>query len=860
MAGPWEKYQEAAPADGPWAKYADAPEAAEPSTRRSVRRLGTAAIPLIGPTLSALGIEFNPAGFAKGLPSGAADIGNTILTGMTKANEKAAEFLPDSIVEDRWKKKGALSGLVTGQPAQSEAGRANADREASLKQFITENASPSFDAGRLTANIAGTAGVGGALGGTVRAVAPRLAPLAESLASSGFRTGMAPTTTAGRLLNLGTRAAGGGITGAASAGLVNPEDAGAGGLVGALLPPAFQLVTKAGGAIASGARSAFAPQIAKDARSVVEAAGFKASELPAVRAALAQQGPSIVQAPATAPQILQNPGVSQLARTLRNAGDTKLLGAQQAQDAARLDALNRISPVTGTVQQSAENFGNALGPEVRAADEAARARTAAAFDAVDPFDETRFILPIGHMEAAQQRFLGRGTFNGGGNAQRAIDTARNIGEETIEAVAPARAGLTQDEQTLAQAVRRAGGINTSTPAGQAFAGELHDLRQTPGLRGIANNGRGQPLDTLAQRMHAEGFIPDSDPATLLNHLRDPDLAGGRGASADMDRLYQAAREALQGDAPGATTIARPVPFREVQNLRSSIGEAHADAVAKGRTREAAALDQMRRDIDAQVDAVAAGNGRPGENFPGDIVNQWREALAMHQDRMQRFRTGPQGSIFRQGGDGQPAAQGGELAPKFFSPRGSQADDMAAFGRVASPETTELLKNYAVTDAASQTNAAGALTNAKFNRWLAARSGAVNGLFDDGERATLGGVGRDLSRADNAERLGLATGSNTAQNVQNALSLGLLDNPMVNGIASRTPIIGRFTGPMLDALRQSAKRGRVDRLGTMLADPEELARAIAAYERLSVGRPLGLAGTSALTPLVFRSAPLLASGQ
>lgn len=848
----YELIDDASPAPARWELVDEPP--------RTVKKIGTAALPLIGPTLSALGIEFDPAGLAKGLPSGAADIGNTILTGMTKANEKAAEFLPDSIVEDRWKKKGALSGLVTGQPAQSEAGRANADREASLKQFNEENASPSFSAGRLTANIAGTAGTGGALGGTVRAVAPRLAPLAESLASSGFRTGLTPTTLGGRVLDMGTRMLGAGATGYASAGLVNPDDAAAGGVISALLPPALKGAEKVTSAAAKGVRSMIAPQIAKDARSIVEAAGFKANELPAVRAALAQQGPSIVQAPATAPQILQNPGVSQLARTLRNAGDTHLLTATQAQDAARLDALNRISPVTGTVQQSAENFGNALGPEVRAADEAARARTAAAFDAVDPFDETRFILPIPQMEAAQQRFMGRGTFNGGANATRAIDTARDIGEETLEAVTPSAApGVRRQGQDIVQAIKSLGGIKQDSKGAQLLAGEIRDLKQTGNMRSIIQNGRGQSPDTLAEAMHAQGFLPDADPATLMNVLREHAMGNKvYSVAADRGNTFRAGLESAMGDAPGATTLPKPVPFREVQNLRSSIGEAHADALAKGRTREAAALDQMRREIDAAVDNVAAGNGRSGENFPGDIVNQWRQALALHQDRMQRFRTGPQASIFRQGGDGQPAAQGAELAPKFFSPRGSQADDMAAFGRIASPETTGLLKNYAVTDAAAQSNAAGALTNAKFNRWLAARSGAVNGLFDDGERATLSGVGRDLARADAAENLGRATGSNTAQNVQNALSLGLLDNPMVNGIAGRTPIIGRFTGPMLDALRQSAKRGRVDRLGTLLADPEELARAIDAYQRVSASRPLALAGTASLTPLFARAAPLLAT--
>lgn len=829
----YELIDDASPAPARW-ELVDEPPPSSAGATKAVRKLGTASIPLIGPTLAAFGVEIDPRAAAKGIASGFADAGNTLINSATKG----ADSLPDE--------------LRLTPRAQSRA--TNAGRQAGLQSFNDENANPSFAGGRLIGNIGVTAPLGGAGGALLRGVAPRLAPLAESIATGGFRTGMAPTTLAGRAANMGTRMLGGGTTGYASAGLVNPDDAGTGALIGAVLPPGLQVLNKAGDLAGIGYRALRTPQIARDARSIVDAAGFKASELPAVRAALAQQGPSIVQAPPTAPQILQNPGVSQLARTLRNAGDTHLLSATQAQDAARLDALNRISPVTGTVQQSAENFGNALGPEVRAADEAARARTAAAFDAVDPFDETRFILPIPQMEAAQQRFIGRGTFNGGANATRAIDTARDIGEETLEAVKPSAApGVRRQGQDIVQAIKSLGGIKQDSKGAQLLAGEIRDLKQTGNMRSIIQNGRGQSPDTLAEAMHAQGFLPDADPATLMNVLREHAMGNKvYSVAADRGNTFRAGLESAMGDAPGATTLPKPVPFREVQNLRSSIGEAHADAQAKGRTREAAALDQMRRDIDAAVDNVAAGNGQGGENFPGDIVDQWRQALALHQDRMQRFRTGPQASIFRQGGDGQPAAQGGELAPKFFSPRGSQADDMAAFGRIASPETTGLLKTYAVTDAAAQTNAAGALTNAKFNRWLAARSGAVNGLFDDGERATLTGVGRDLARADAAENLGRATGSNTAQNVQNALSLGLLDNPMVNGIASRTPIIGRFTGPMLDALRQSAKRGRVDRMGAMLADPEELARAIEAYQRVSASRPLGLAGTSSLSPLLARA--------
>ena len=778
---------------------------------------------------------------AKGTASGFADVGNTLLNAAT----------------------GGVNALVGPDNAIS---RWNAERQAGLQDFNRANDSVSFGVGRLGGNIAATAPVGGLLGGVVKAAgtvpgltraAPVLDALGSSIASGGFRTGAAPAVLGGQLGSMAARVGGGALTGGASAGLVDPSSAGVGAAVGGVLPGAFGAAAKAGDLVSVGARSLLKPDKVRAAEAIMQAGGYKTpEEIAQVRSALGAQGPNIVAEPPTVPQILQNPGISQLQRTLRNSGDTSLLQREAAQNNARFAALDRISPVSGTVQQSAENFGNSLAPQVRAADEAARVQTERAFAGVDPFNETGFHLPIAQMEAAQARYLGPGTFGGGNVAQKAIDTARSIGTETLPAVKAVR-GVTEDGQTLLQAVRRAGGINAASKSGQGLAGELKDLRQTKGMGGLILNGRGESVDRLAQRLHAQGYIPDEDPATLLNALRDPDLANARPFSSQLGKGYQAALEASQGDMPPVRQIPRAVPFSEVQNLRSSIGEAHATAQAKGHTREAAALDEMRREIDSHVNEVASGRAQPGEHFPADSVNQWRVALGKHQDRMKNYRTGPQASIFRQGGDGLPAAQGAELAPKFFSPRLSQADDMAAFQRVATPDTTAALKNYAVTDAANQTNRLGELSNAKYQNWINRRSGAVNGLFNEGERATLGGVGSDLARADAAQSLGMAVGSNTAQNVQGALGLGLLDNRALNIAANRVPVVGRFTGPMLDALRESAKRGKVEKLGGLLSDPEALDRAIAESLSYSTRRP-GLLSNDPVLPLLLRTSPLLAT--
>lgn len=97
--------------------------------------------------------------------------------------------------------------------------------------------------GRLVGNIAATAPVGAIVAAPLRA-AGVAAPVVESIASSGFRTGIAPTTGAARAVDLGIRGAGGAVTGGASAGLINPEDAEMGALIGAAIPTVAAPVLK----------------------------------------------------------------------------------------------------------------------------------------------------------------------------------------------------------------------------------------------------------------------------------------------------------------------------------------------------------------------------------------------------------------------------------------------------------------------------------------------------------------------------------------------------------------------------------------------------------------------------------------
>lgn len=130
-----------------------------------------------------------------------------------------------------------VKDAVAGKGLSLESNRQRrADTEFAAKEFFgADPDSLAFQGGKLGTQIAGTAGMGGALakGATMLPGAANIAPLIESIGSGGFRAGGMQG-----LAGLGTRATGGAITGGASAGLVNPEDAGLGAMVGAAVPVA----------------------------------------------------------------------------------------------------------------------------------------------------------------------------------------------------------------------------------------------------------------------------------------------------------------------------------------------------------------------------------------------------------------------------------------------------------------------------------------------------------------------------------------------------------------------------------------------------------------------------------------------
>jgi hypothetical protein len=139
------------------------------------------------------------------------------------------------------------SDLMDGKGLSLESNRQRRqDMTDALGTLGAQTDSGLFSAGKLGGELAGTLGAGGALANVAGRTALSKAPqLLDAIRTAGMTGG-----------NVGTRAVGGAITGAASAGLVDPEQAATGGGIGAVAPGAIQVAGKVGHAIGSGVSSA----------------------------------------------------------------------------------------------------------------------------------------------------------------------------------------------------------------------------------------------------------------------------------------------------------------------------------------------------------------------------------------------------------------------------------------------------------------------------------------------------------------------------------------------------------------------------------------------------------------------------
>jgi hypothetical protein len=199
-----------------------------------------------------------------GAVRGAGSIGSTILSAADLINR----YTPAGMAHN-FQVNGALS--PAGQ--LKSVMKADKERRSGMDQGLTElGAQPDslmYKGGKLAGEIAGTAGTGGLIANTVKASAPTFAasrfgaPIVDAIATSGMKAGGVTG-----LKSVIPRMIGGGITGGASAGLIDPETAGTGAVYGAALPPALMTLGKTGQLVRKGTSS-----LAKNAVGLATGAG-----------------------------------------------------------------------------------------------------------------------------------------------------------------------------------------------------------------------------------------------------------------------------------------------------------------------------------------------------------------------------------------------------------------------------------------------------------------------------------------------------------------------------------------------------------------------------------------------------------
>lgn len=203
-----------------------------------------------------------------GLVRGAGSIGATLLYPIDKAQ--------DLYHGDR---NPNITGLVTGKQPISRNQERRQAIDAGLQTLVgADPNSVMYQVGKIGGEIAGTAGAGGALAnGLSRStvITSRAAPLLDAIRTGGFSVGGASGLPA-----VAARGVGGAINGGITAGMVNPEDAGLGAMVGGVLP----VVASGVGRVAQAAgRSIRGGEISPEVRALAERAEQLGIRIPADR-------------------------------------------------------------------------------------------------------------------------------------------------------------------------------------------------------------------------------------------------------------------------------------------------------------------------------------------------------------------------------------------------------------------------------------------------------------------------------------------------------------------------------------------------------------------------------------------------
>ena len=419
-------------------------------------------------------------------------------TGLVGWNHRMGETIRDVGVNALTRAADLMSPVVNYMGLNTS--KTPEQQKADIADFASQNSDPTSNAsgvGRFATDVGITAGVGGVLGkGVLKAaeLAPKAIPyatkLATALESGGMSTGAPADTIAGKAVNAATQVAGGAITGAASGGVVNPDEMLKSGVVGAMLPGA-------GGALGIGRRFVSPVILPMDSavRNIELAAGGKDKLAQALLKSQAENEVLPLGQKMTLGQTSGNAGIAALERAskLKDAGGFQDI--YQNQTNAMHDAMDSLAGTQDLQDKIIANRSAMVSPYYDA-----NAKEILSGDKLDGLMQRADAM--GAVAAAKKNALGSGRGFG-------IDMA---GDGTKSYTGADVQGVQQELQSLRSQAQRSG----DTSAAHVLGNLLSDFK---GYTETAT-----PNLTEANRLYSE-LSPDVNQLQLAQALKNKLFSG-----------------------------------------------------------------------------------------------------------------------------------------------------------------------------------------------------------------------------------------------------------------------------------------------------------------------------------------------
>lgn len=715
----------------------------------------------------------------KNILSGAADLGATLMTPFDAAG---------------------LSGYTPQQRRQS------------IDEFAGDSAVGQTT--RVLTNIAGTAGAGNVLAKGVQKVAPLVPEAAAALRSGGFTTGIpsAKALSVQGAKNAAIRLGGGVGSGAAMAGLINPEDAGMGAAIGGAIPIVGKLGGESGRLLREYAiNPLFKPNKAAIEKLIKDAGGVDQARAAIERAKAA--GKTLSGESYTLGQASKNAGLAsterarsavnpesyqpiyQAQRDARIAAMQKITGG--ADDVTRKDALDNLvndrSESVADLYATMQNKPFMLGQEGEKL--MTRSRPYGALTHAEKLSITqgrKFSIPVVEDVASRPQ-----TLSDIGN----LNAARQTYPDLVGSIPDMP--VTQPKDLLGE-IRKLGGV--SMKDAKDLLGERQITKM--GVQGGVFTTKGEEVGDMVRRLVDEGVMPPQvldDVDGGAQALRDAIQNAARGSD---DMAMRASAEAYYG-APDAL----PGAFKEGVSARPpAMPQEVVDRAVKGGD-----LQSVKEGID-QVISKAEGP-------------QLRAMMQLKTDYL-KFMESKSPEYIK--------------ANNIFADKSKPITQMSVAQRMLDALTGEAAKHGGEAPLATTK-----FLQAYRNAPLAARSVSgmkqpVEKIFTPKNLAIVKQVAREVAKHGDLEKLGKGVGSDTVQKNARANTLSSLADIVNSSKTGRAAvnlaslgIKGRVNN-RIDALLQSPEfagkefdeltKIQKHRLSDLLANPAVRALPIAAQSR------------------------------